>query len=181
MKVQYLEDPSTQNLACNPHGSNVRLHCTIEEPSSLKIATHLLLLWYWTPFRANPVNDSCQIHPQYQCDQYVGRHKYDFEFKRVNDKSNQSLLLRRVDLIIHNVGIEDQGCYNCRPWLDSSPLPFEESSGLFCLESYSYYDHLPLCHSEKALVGNDTAVNSSLTIKGASTTNYDINPSSTFM
>lgn len=121
----------------------------MEEPSDVKLSSQLLLLWYWTPPGGSPANQSCQIYPHYQCNQYVGRGKYDFVFKRFyqenDNRSTVGVLHRRVDLVINEVGIEDEGCYNCRPWIDSSPLPVEESSDVFCLQSALHYEHLPSC------------------------------------
>lgn len=143
--TQYTEEPSSTNITCNPYGMTIQLHCAIEEPANIKVASQLLLLWYWTPPGASSVNQSCQIYPQYQCNQYVGINKYDFIFKRFHEESsNGTIIQRRVDLIINDVGTEDQGCYNCRPWIDASPLPVEESSETFCLKQVSHYQNQSL-------------------------------------
>ncbi len=144
--IEYLEQPSSLNLTCDPYGGTIQLQCLIQEPSSIKIASNLLLLWNWTPVHGKPENNSCQIYPHYQCDQYVGKDKYDFTFKRFTDPNNSSVFLRRVSLVIQNVGIEDEGCYNCHPWHNFIPLPFEQSSELFCLRSESYYRQFEPCH-----------------------------------
>ena len=143
--TKYLEEPSSYNITCNPYGDKLELHCTIEEPADLKLSSKLLLLWYWTPPGGDnqSESDTCQIYPQYQCDQYVGKNKYEFLFKRNRVRSRA---LRTMDLLIDDVGIEDQGCYSCRPWLNSLPLPIEESSKPFCLGEEDVYDHLPECN-----------------------------------
>ena len=146
--IRYLEEPSSQNLTCDPYGGTLRLHCTIIEPTSLKIASKLLLLWNWTPVGGKPGNDSCLIYPYYQCEQYVAKDKYDFSYEIFEDPSNSSVSLRRVNLVIQNVGQHDEGCYNCRPFYNSSPLPFEQSSDLFCLQPETYYKQFQPCRSD---------------------------------
>lgn len=147
--VTYVHDPSSLNLYCNPHGRDIKLKCTVQEPATLKSPLSFLILWYWTRDGSNSttMNAGCQLYPSYQCSRYVGHSKYMFEFKRYRENTSategHTLLYRKLELTIRNVTASDIGCYYCRPWIDLVPL--NETSGRFCIEPQSSYEGLSSC------------------------------------